>query len=141
MEAANKGAKNAGGNSIGLNIQIPYEQTPNQYQTEEMKFVFHYFFMRKFWFSYLAKAIVVFPGGFGTLDELFEIYTLIKTDKSHNKIPVVLFGKEYWNSILDFGEMMKWRTIPEKFKDIIDIRDDVDDVFEFLKKNVKFSEE
>ncbi|MCP4481829.1 MAG: LOG family protein [bacterium] len=95
MEAANKGAKQAGGQSIGLNIKIKYEQIPNKYQSEELKLQFHYFFMRKFWFSYLAKAIIVFPGGFGTLDKLFEIYTLIKTNKIHNYAPIILFGKDF----------------------------------------------
>lgn len=141
MEAANKGAKNAGGNSIGLNIQINYEQIPNAYQSDELKFQFHYFFMRKFWFSYLAKAIVVFPGGFGTMDELFEIYTLIKTNKARNHAPVILFGKQFWNDVISFDQLVEWGTIPEDFKKIINIQDNVDDVVEILKSTIKFSEE
>ncbi len=141
MEAANKGAKKAGGKSIGFNIKIPFEQTSNIYQSEEMKFMFHYFFMRKYWFSYLARAVVVFPGGFGTLDELFEFYTLMVTKKAKRKIPIILFGKEFWNSVINFETLLKWGTIPERFRKIINIQDDVDEVFEFLKENTVFSEE
>ena len=98
MEAANLGAHEAGGKTIGLNIRLPFEQNPNPYITPALNFEFHYFFMRKFWFAYLAKALVIFPGGFGTLDELFEILTLAQTDKLAKKILVVIYGSEYWNS-------------------------------------------
>jgi hypothetical protein len=141
MEAANKGAKMAGGNSMGLNIQIPTEQKPNPYQSENLKFVFHYFFMRKYWFLYPAKAIVVFPGGFGTLDELFETYTLLKTNKNKQNIPVILYGKDYWNDILNFEKMIEWQTIPESFRDLIKIFDNVDEAFEYVKNNIVFTEE
>jgi len=141
MESANKGAKLAGGNSMGLNIKIPTEQKSNVYQSKDLKFIFHYFFMRKYWFSYLAKAIIVFPGGFGTLDELFETYTLIKTKRNRQDIPVVLYGKEYWKDIINFEKMVEWGTISGKLKDMIKIFDDVDEVFEYLKVNIEFTPE
>src|SRR6188768_612258 len=105
MEAANRGATEAGGKTIGLNISLPHEQGPNPYISDDLHFEFHYFFMRKFWFAYLAKALVVFPGGFGTLDELFEILTLVQTDKLSKKIEVVLYGRDYWDQVLDFKPM------------------------------------
>jgi uncharacterized protein (TIGR00730 family) len=101
MEAANLGAREAGGKTIGLNIALPFEQMPNPYITPELNFEFHYFFMRKLWFAYLAKALVVYPGGFGTLDELFEILTLAQTEKLAKKITVLIYGKEYWNKVLN----------------------------------------
>src|ERR1700758_3080566 len=100
MEAANRGAHEAGGKTIGLNIRLPFEQGANPYITDGLHFEFHYFFMRKFWFAYLAKALVIFPGGFGTLDELFEILTLVQTDKLSKQIGVVLYGREYWDQVL-----------------------------------------
>src|SRR6266481_907885 len=106
MEAANRGAREAGGKTIGLNIRLPFEQYPNQYITPELNFEFHYFFMRKYWFAYLAKALVVFPGGFGTLDELFEIMTLAQTHKLAKKILVIIYGKEYWNRVLNFEALV-----------------------------------
>src|SRR5271170_4891538 len=102
MEAANLGAHEAGGKSIGLNINLPFDQNPNRYITPALNFEFHYFFMRKFWFAYLAKALVIFPGGFGTIDELFEILTLAQTDKLAKKILVVIYGSEYWHRIMNF---------------------------------------
>ena len=101
MEAANLGAHEAGGKTIGLNIHLPFEQDPNPYITPSLNFEFHYFFMRKFWFAYLAKALVIFPGGFGTLDELFEILTLAQTEKLAKKILVVIYGSEYWSKVLN----------------------------------------
>ncbi len=102
MEAANRGAREAGSKTIGLNIRLPFEQYPNPYITPSLNFEFHYFFMRKFWFAYLAKALVIFPGGFGTLDELFEILTLAQTQKLAKKILVVIYGREYWNKLINF---------------------------------------
>src|SRR6266481_618896 len=106
MEAANRGAYEAGGKTIGLNIHLPFEQYPNPYITPELNFDFHYFFMRKYWFAYLAKALVVFPGGFGTLDELFELLTLAQTQKLAKKILVVIYGREYWNRVLNFEALV-----------------------------------
>ena len=107
MEAANRGASDAGGRSIGLNISLPHEQRPNPYVTRELSFEFHYFFMRKLWFAHLARALVVFPGGFGTLDELTEILTLAQTRKLERPIPVVLYGSNYWNEILNFDALVR----------------------------------
>jgi uncharacterized protein (TIGR00730 family) len=137
MEAANKGATLAGGKSIGLNISIPLEQYPNPYITEELMFEFHYFFIRKFWFVYLAKALVIFPGGFGTLDELMEVLTLIQTEKLGKKLPIILFGKEFWNEVLNFQAMIKWGTISKEDLDLIYFSDDVDDAFNYLIKNIR----
>jgi uncharacterized protein (TIGR00730 family) len=111
MEAANRGASEAGGKTIGLNISLPNEQQPNPYVTRELAFEFHYFFMRKLWFAHLARALVVFPGGFGTLDELTEILTLMQTRKLRRRIPVVLFGSAYWNEIIDFEALVRHRMI------------------------------
>src|SRR4029077_17360371 len=111
MEAANLGASEAGGKTIGLNIRLPFEQFPNRYITPELNFEFHYFFMRKYWFAYLAKALVIFPGGFGTLDELFEILTLAQTEKLAKKIIVVIYGKDYWSRILNMDAMVDAGTI------------------------------
>ncbi len=111
MEAANRGASEAAGISIGLGISLPQETTSNRYITRELAFEFHYFFTRKFWFAYLAKALVVFPGGFGTLDELFELLTLVQTGKTNKKMPIVLYGNEYWDDVLNFEELVRWGTI------------------------------
>jgi hypothetical protein len=111
MEAANRGANDAGGKTIGLNIGLPFEQRPNPYITPELSFEFHYFFMRKFWFAYLARALVVFPGGFGTLDELMEILTLAQTKKLESKILIVLYGSEFWREILNFDALIKHGVI------------------------------
>ena len=113
MEAANRGAREAGGKTIGLNIRLPFEQGANPYITDGLHFEFHYFFMRKFWFAYLAKALVVFPGGFGTCDELFEILTLVQTDKLSKKMDVVLYGSEYWEQVLRFEPMAEWGAIAD----------------------------
>ncbi len=107
MEAANRGASEAGGRSIGLNIGLPHEQRPNRWITRELTFEFHYFFMRKLWFAHLARALVVFPGGFGTLDELMEILTLSQTGKLERSIPVLLYGSEYWKEIVDFDALVR----------------------------------
>ena len=132
MEAANRGASLARGLSIGLNIQLPFEQAPNLYITPALSFDFHYFFMRKFWFIYLAKALIAFPGGFGTMDELFEALTLVQTGKTNKRMPVVLFGREYWNNILDFEELVAWEMINELDLDLIHFSDTVNDAEEYL---------
>src|ERR1051326_2890777 len=111
MEAANRGAHDANGKTIGLNIGLPFEQFPNPYITPELSFEFHYFFMRKFWFAYLSKALVVFPGGFGTMDELCEILTLAQTRKIEKKIVIVLYGSAYWKEVLNFNALVKYGTI------------------------------
>jgi uncharacterized protein (TIGR00730 family) len=108
MEAANRGANEAGGKTVGLNIRLPFEQGANPYITEGLHFEFHYFFMRKFWLAYLAKALIIFPGGFGTLDEMFEILTLMQTEKLTKQIPILLYGSEYWNPILTLEPMAEW---------------------------------
>src|SRR5687768_1132793 len=111
MEAANRGAQEAGGKTIGLNIKLPFEQGANRFITEGLQFEFHYFFMRKFWFAYLAKALVIFPGGFGTLDEMFEILTLMQTEKLAKQIQIILYGTDYWDAILNLEPMAEWGAI------------------------------
>src|SRR5437879_2075347 len=111
MEAGNLVAHEAGGRTIGLNINLPFEQYPNPYITPSLNFEFHYFFMRKFWFAYLAKALVIFPGGFGTLDELFEILTLAQTQKLAKRILVVIYGREYWHRIMNFQDFVDAGTV------------------------------
>ncbi|MDH5560150.1 MAG: LOG family protein [Deltaproteobacteria bacterium] len=133
MEAANLGAEKAGGPSIGLNISLPFEQDPNPYQTENISFEFHYFFIRKFWFAYLAKALVVFPGGFGTMDELFELLTLLQTEKIEKKLPIVLYGKEFWNDFVDFDALIKWRVIKKEDLNLIRFCDTPLDAFHYIK--------
>ncbi len=133
MEAANLGAHEAGGKSIGLNIQLPFEQYPNQYISPSLSFQFHYFFMRKFWFAYLAKALVIFPGGFGTMDELFEILTLAQTDKLAKKILVIIYGSEYWNKIINFQAFVDAGSVSPQDLELFKIVDSPDEAFEFLK--------
>ncbi|MBD3384140.1 TIGR00730 family Rossman fold protein [candidate division KSB1 bacterium] len=135
MEAANRGAREADGVSIGLNISLPMEQYPNPYITEDLSFEFHYFFMRKFWFVYLAKALVVFPGGFGTLDELFELLTLRQTEKVKKPLCVVVYGNDYWNSIVDFKKMAEWGVISEEDLDLFFRADSVEEAFNFLRQH------
>jgi len=136
MAAGNQGAKMAGGKSVGLNISIPMEQDPNPYQTKELAFEFHYFFIRKFWFFYLAKALVVFPGGFGTMDELFELLTLTQTGKHKRPLPVILYGRDYWKRVINFDEMHKWGTISSEDLRFFKVFDDVDETFNYLKKQI-----
>jgi uncharacterized protein (TIGR00730 family) len=136
MEAANRGASEAGGKTVGLNIRLPFEQGANPYITEGLHFEFHYFFMRKFWFAYLAKALVVFPGGFGTLDELFEILTLVQTDKLSKKIGVVLYGRAYWEQVLDLKPMAEWGAIAEKDLELLHYADTPADAFEQLRDHL-----
>ena len=136
MEAANLGAHEAGGKTIGLNINLPFEQSPNPYITPELNFEFHYFFMRKFWFAYLSKALVIFPGGFGTLDELFEILTLAQTEKLAKKILVVIYGSEYWNKIINFKAMADAGVISPQDVDLFKIVDSPEEGFEYLKEGL-----
>ncbi len=133
MEAANRGAKRAKGLSIGFNISLPFEQYPNPYITKELDFEFHYFFMRKFWFAYLAKALVIMPGGYGTLDEFFELLTLVQTKKIKKKMPIILYDGNYWNSVLNIGEMHRKGMISKDDLKLFKIADTVDEAFEFLK--------
>jgi len=136
MEAANLGAKEAGGKTIGLNINLPFEQFPNSHISPSLNFEFHYFFMRKFWFAYLAKALVIFPGGFGTLDELFEILTLAQTEKLAKKILVVIYGSEYWKKIVNFEAMADAGTISPQDLELFKMSDSPEESFEFLKEGL-----
>ncbi len=133
MEAANRGAKEAGGKTIGLNINLPFEQFPNPHITPSLNFEFHYFFMRKFWFAYLAKALVIFPGGFGTFDELFEILTLAQTEKMAKKILVVIYGSEYWKKLINFQVMIDAGTISAGDLELFKMVDSPEEGFEYLK--------
>jgi hypothetical protein len=133
MEAANRGARDAGGKTIGLNIGLPFEQFPNPYISPELSFEFHYFFMRKFWFAYLAKALVVFPGGFGTMDELMEILTLAQTQKLAKKILIVLYGSQYWKEILNFEALVKHGMISPEDLELFQYADDPDSAFKLLR--------
>ena len=133
MEAANRGAKEAGGKTIGLNIRLPSEQGPNPYITEGLHFEFRYFFMRKFWFAYLAKALVIFPGGFGTLDEMAEILTLMQTEKLAKQIQIILYGSDYWNAILDFEPLLEWGAIDAGDMRLLDRANTPQEAFEMLK--------
>jgi hypothetical protein len=136
MEAANRGASDAGGKTIGLNIGLPFEQRPNPYITPELSFEFHYFFMRKFWFAYLAKALVVFPGGFGTLDELTEILTLAQTKKLESKILIVLYGSDFWNEILNFPALVRHGVISEEDLNLFRMADSPQSALQILREGL-----
>jgi uncharacterized protein (TIGR00730 family) len=136
MEAANRGAADANGKTIGLNIGLPFEQFPNPYITPELCFEFHYFFMRKFWFAYLAKALVVFPGGFGTMDELMELLTLTQTQKLAKKMAIVLYGSAYWKEIINFDALVKYGMISPEDVDLFQYADDPATAFELLKNSL-----
>jgi uncharacterized protein (TIGR00730 family) len=133
MEAANRGAHEGGGKTIGLNIRLPFEQGANPYISDGLHFEFHYFFMRKFWFAYLANALVVFPGGFGTCDELFELLTLAQTDKLSKKIQVLLYGRDYWRDVLSFRPLAEWGAIDDDDMNLITWVDTADEAFEKLR--------
>jgi uncharacterized protein (TIGR00730 family) len=133
MEAANRGAYEVGAKTIGLNIKLPFEQMPNPYITPDLNFEFHYFFMRKFWFAYLAKALVVFPGGFGTLDEMFELLTLAQTQKLAKKITVVIYGSSYWNSVINLDVLAQKGVIAMKDRDLFQFADTPGEAFDLLK--------
>ena len=129
MEAANRGASEAGGKSIGLNISLPFEQSPNPYISDELNFEFHYFFMRKLWFAYLAKAIVIFPGGFGTMDEMFELLTLVQTHKLRKHMVVVLYGSDFWKEVINFDALAKHGMISPGDLALFHWAEDVDTAF------------
>ncbi len=136
MEAANRGAQDADGTTVGLNIGLPFEQWPNQWVTPELSFEFHYFFMRKFWFAYLAKALVVFPGGFGTLDELTELLTLAQTEKLAKKIVIVLYGTSFWKEILNFPALAKHGMISEDDLNLFQFADDPESAMRILQEGL-----
>jgi len=137
MEAANKGAAIAGGKSIGFNITLPHEQFLNPHIPSELSFNFHYFFIRKFWFLYYAKALIGFPGGFGTLDEVFELLTLLQTGKIHKQVPVVLFGKKFWNEVVNFRALQEYGVIGAADPGLFKIIDDVGEAFEYVTGRLK----
>ena len=132
MEAANRGASEARGLNVGLTISIPNEEFDNPYVSRELHFHFHYFFMRKFWFVYLAKAVVLFPGGFGTLDELFEILTLVQTRKMRKRVPIVLFGAKYWDEVVNFDALVKYGTISPQDVELFHRTDSIDEAYEII---------
>jgi len=132
MEAANRGAADARGMNVGLTISLPAEEFGNPYVTRELAFHFHYFFMRKFWFAYLAKAVIVFPGGFGTLDEMFELLTLRQTRKMSKPMPIVVFGTEYWRQVVDFGALVRHGTINARDLELMHHTDSVDDAYNWI---------
>jgi uncharacterized protein (TIGR00730 family) len=137
MEAANRGASEARGINVGLNISLPFEQAENPHISRELIFEFHYFFMRKFWFAYLAKAAVVMPGGFGTLDELFEILTLIQTGKIRKHMPIVLFGSKYWAEVINLEALEKYGTIDAADLNLFFRTDSVDEAFDYVTDQLK----
>jgi uncharacterized protein (TIGR00730 family) len=132
MEAANRGAADAGGRSIGLNISLPMEQKPNPYITPELSFDFHYFFMRKLWFAYMAKALIVFPGGYGTLDEMMEILTLSQTNKFRKKMLVMIYGSEYWHKVINFDAMVDMGTIDPEDLDLFRFANEPQQAYDLL---------
>ncbi len=136
MEAANRGASEAKGLNVGLTISLPVEEFDNRYVTRELSFHFHYFFMRKFWFAYLAKALIVFPGGFGTLDELFEILTLRQTQKMKKHLNIVLFGTQYWDEVVNFEALIRHGTINREDLQLFHRTDSVDEAFEIVTRHL-----
>jgi uncharacterized protein (TIGR00730 family) len=137
MEAANRGAAEAGGSSVGLSIQLPHEQAPNPYISQELNFCFHYFFMRKLWFAQLAKALIVFPGGFGTMDELWEVLTLLQTGKISSHHLILIYGREYWDKVLDWRHMVRAGTIAEEDHKLLQFADTVDEAFERVRSQME----
>lgn len=137
MEAANRGASEANGYSIGLNISLPFEQEPNPYISKELMFEFHYFFIRKFWFVYLAKALVIFPGGFGTIDEMMELLTLVQTEKTKKNMTIVLFGTDYWKQMINFQGLVDWGMISPEDMDLFHYADSAEEAFEYLKTELE----
>ena len=136
MEAANRGASDTKGLTVGLNIGLPFEQFPNPYISPDLSFEFHYFFMRKFWFAYLAKALVVFPGGFGTMDELFEMLTLAQTQKLQQKVQIILYGEEFWREVVNFEALVKYGTISAEDMNIFQFANSPEGAFDMLKTHL-----
>ena len=142
MEAGNRGAADIpGGRSVGLGISLPFEEDLNEYVTPGLDFEFHYFFTRKYWFMYLAKALVVFPGGFGTLDEFAELLTLVQTQKITKSLPIVLYGPDYWSEVINVQKMVEWGTISAKDLDLFHISDSVEDAYEHLVTQIDEQED
>ena len=137
MEAANRGASEAQGENVGLGIALPFEQSGNPYITRKLAFEFHYFFMRKFWFLYLAKAMVIMPGGFGTLDELFEVLTLLQTKKTKKVLPIVLFGSRYWDEVVDIDAMARHGMISPEDVRLVHRTDSVDEAFAYITERLQ----
>jgi uncharacterized protein (TIGR00730 family) len=136
MEAASRGACDAKGLNVGLTISIPDDEFDNPFVSRELRFYFHYFFMRKFWFVYLAKAVVLFPGGYGTLDELFEILTLVQTHKTRKRMPIVLFGSKYWDEVINFDALVKYGTISPGDLDLFHRTDSLDEAYDIITKGL-----
>lgn len=137
MEAANRGASEAGGSSIGLSIQLPHEQRPNAYISPDLNFCFHYFFMRKLWFAQMAKALIIFPGGFGTMDELWEMLTLLQTNKLSSHHLILIYGRKYWDKVLNWRHMVRTGMISERDYKLLEFTDDVDDAFEHVRREME----
>jgi len=137
MEAANRGAAEAGGKTVGLSIELPHEQWPNTFISPGLNFQFHYFFMRKLWFAQLAKALIVFPGGFGTMDELWEILTLMQTGKLQRRNLILIYGRKYWNRVIDWREMLNWGTINRREYNLLQFADSVDEAFERIRTGLE----
>jgi uncharacterized protein (TIGR00730 family) len=137
MEAANRGASEAGGRTIGFNIGLPHEQLPNPYITRELSFEFHYFFMRKLWFAQMAKALIVFPGGFGTMDELWEMLTLLQTDKLSCHHLILIYGRKYWDKVLNWRHMVRTGTISQREYKLLQFADSVDEAFDRVRSQME----
>ena len=137
MEAANRGAIEAGGSSVGLSIQLPHEQLPNAYISQELNFLFHYFFMRKLWFAQMAKALIVFPGGFGTMDELWEMLTLLQTGKLSSHHLILIYGRKYWNKVVNWQHMVESGTISKRDFELLQFADTVDEAFEHVRAEME----
>jgi len=132
MEASNRGASEAGGVNVGLTISLPYESSGNKWISDDLDLKFHYFFMRKFWFLYQAKALIVWPGGFGTLDELMELLTLIQTKKIRKRLPIVLYGKEFWQKVINWNYLMEIGVISAEDLELFHISDDIGDTYKYV---------
>ncbi|MGH9770880.1 MAG: TIGR00730 family Rossman fold protein [Candidatus Acidiferrales bacterium] len=137
MEAANRGAADAGGSSVGLSIQLPHEQRPNGYISPELNFCFHYFFMRKLWFAQMAKALIVFPGGFGTMDELWEMLTLMQTGKLPSQHLILIYGRKYWDKVVNWRYMKESGTISAREYKLLQFADNVDEAFEHVRREME----